>query len=174
MGCPASRQRRHVGTRTSPLTRRYKRMSDPCGEASPVPACDRCMAVRCVMWRLLIAADRTNRGSVSGGPSGHECLASDARRRTARKWYSAGHRDAGLTAIIAIRSTTLGPALGGTRMYPQFSSLLTRHLRAPRASRPAPSGMIEWVANKEARPNKERSAAEPSCSGAQSHHVETY
>ena len=26
--------------------------------------------------------------------------------------------EAGLTAIIAIHSTTLGPALGGTRMYP--------------------------------------------------------
>ena len=43
-----------------------------------------------------------------------------------KQMHDAGHEevvfardaDAGLTAIIAIHSTTLGPALGGTRMYP--------------------------------------------------------
>lgn len=41
------------------------------------------------------------------------------------------HSDAGLTAIIAIHNTTLGPGLGGTRIYPykHFDDALTDVLR---------------------------------------------
>ncbi len=38
--------------------------------------------------------------------------------RTSSRWRSATTRPSGLRAIVAIHSTALGPALGGTRFWP--------------------------------------------------------